>query len=175
MLIKYNLVCLCVCMGANDVTYLEKWCKHVHPSAVWAVFSCWLHVHPWKPHLCVRAFPWCMQHLHTHLCIFHVYTQQILDERLKCRSAVSGSQVTHVKLRLFSNPLNGCEQSLWCPVFFCFLIQCRLINKCFSLFSLCRGDRRSEGQLSRTFYSFRFILDWRRVFSKARHHHHHQH
>lgn len=32
-------------------------------------------------YLCARAFPRCMQHLYTHLCIFHVHTQQILEEQ----------------------------------------------------------------------------------------------
>lgn len=41
---------------------------------------------------------------------------------------------------VFNNPRNGCEVvSLWCGVFFCLLIRCTLIKKCFSLFSLCRG------------------------------------
>lgn len=47
---------------------------------------------------------------------------------------------------------------------FCFLIQCTLIKKCVSLFSLCRGagkPGRSEGQQSWTFYSLQFTFNWR--------------
>ena len=161
---------VCICVGTNDVAYLER--------LTYTQVQCGLglavgHVFILRNHMYV---PWCMQHLHTHLCLFCLPTADLRGrERLKCRSAVSGLQVIHVKLQLFSNPLNGCEQSLWCPVFFCLLIHRGLINKCFSLFSLCRGDRRSEGKLGWTFYSFRFILDWRHAFSKARRHHHHHH
>lgn len=137
---------------ANDVTYLEKQRKRAHTSTVCLAAGYMFTRGNHAAHL-LKAFTRTqqkhMQSVRTHLlisCPQQILTRAKLTERLKCRSPISGSGNAHLKrrFRVFSNPLNVCVSGSISVMscFFFFLIQCTLIKRRFTLFSLCRGARK---------------------------------